>query len=295
MSTTALGRTGLSIPTFAVSTGDLDYLSYRDAQTYVQELERAGFGMVWLSEVAGREAFTAAQLALAATKDLVVANGVARSLERLPKNAAAAQATLWDGFAGRYLLGLGVTGAARERGAGPVRFMREYLAELDEHTERLRGEPGRLPRVVGSYSPDLTGLAAAHADGLATVLVTPEHTKQTRAILGAEPLLTVLQWVCLETDQAAARAQARDRLTYYLTLPHQLAKFRRLGFDDDDLRPPGSDRLVDSVLCWGDTDAIVQSLSQQLDAGADQIAISLLGSPSAQKMHGYRTLAQALT
>lgn len=294
MSTKTLADFGMPVPTFAISTGDLEDLSYRDAQSYAAELERTGFGMVWLPEVLGREAFTTAQLVLAATRGVVVASGVARALERVPKSAAAAQAALWDGFRGRYLLGLGVSGAVRERGIGPVPFMRQYLTELDGHTERLRGEPGRLPRVIGGYSPGLTAVAAELTEGLATVLVDPEHTARTRQLLGAAPLLTVMQWVCLERDPGRARAIARDRLAYYLTLPHQLAKFRTLGFGDDDLRPPGSDRLVDCCVYWGDPDRIQQSLSRHLAAGADQIAISLLGPPSAQKLSEYAALAARL-
>lgn len=50
------------LPRFAVSSGDLDSLSYRDSQRYVADREDAGFGMLWLPEVLGREAFTSAQL-----------------------------------------------------------------------------------------------------------------------------------------------------------------------------------------------------------------------------------------
>lgn len=294
MSTKSLARFDVPVPTYALSTGDLEELSYRDAQVYAAALESTGFGMLWVPEVLGREAFTTAQLVLAATKELVVASGVARALERVPKNAAAAQAALWDGFPGRYLLGLGVSGAVRDRGVGPVPFMRDYLNELDGHSERLRQQPGRLPRVIGGFSPGLTAVAAEAAEGLITVLVTPEHTRRTRELLGDIPLLTVIQWVCLEPDRHRARALARQRLAYYLTLPHQLAKFRRLGFSDDDLRPPGSDRLVDSCVLWGGADEIVRSLSVHLEAGADQIAISLLGPPSVQKLDAYTTLAAAL-
>lgn len=285
---------GIRPPRYALSTGDLDLLPYAAARDYARELGTTGFGMVWLSEVLGREAFTTAQLVLSVTSDVVVASGVARALERVPKSAAAAQWALCDGFPGRYLLGLGVSGAVRERGIGPVPFMREYLADLDAHTERLRGVPGRLPRVLGGYSPGLTALARDAADGLVTVLVTPEHTAQSRELLGPEAHLTVVQWVSLERDPDRARALGREGLAYYLTLPHQLAKFRRIGFDDDDLRPPGSDRLVDACLYWGEPDRVAAAVQRHLDAGADQVALSLRGAPSPEKLRDYRQLASML-
>jgi len=182
-------------PRFAAATNDLDLLTYRQAQDFVRDLERAGVSMLWVAEVLGREAFTAAQLALAATNQLVVASGVARALERVPKSAAAAQATLCEGFPGRYLLGLGVSGAARERGVAPLPFMRGYLDELDANTRRLTGRDNRLPRVLGGYAKGLTGLARDHAEGLLTTLVTSEHTTWARAAWG-RPAPTRSRSIC---------------------------------------------------------------------------------------------------
>lgn len=280
-------------PTYAVTTNDLDRLSFADAQAYVRSVERAGFGMLWLAEVMGREAFTTAQLALTATAELRVGNGIARALERAPKSAASAQAGLSEAYPGRYVLGLGVSGAVRERGIGPLPFMTDYLDEIDRTLARLDGGATTW-RVLGAYSTGLTRLAARRTDGLLTYLVTADHTAWARSVLGPEPFLSVAQWVVLGSDRDMARALARERFEYYLTLPHQLAKLRRLGFTEDDLAPPGSDRLVDSLTVSGPPDQVAASLQAHLDAGADQVAISLLGLPSPEKTDGYRLLAAAL-
>jgi len=278
-------------PTFAVTTGDLDRLTYAGAHDYVRRVEQAGFGMLWLAEVLGREAFTTAQLALAATETMTVGNGVARALERVPKNAATAQAGLSEAFPGRYVMGLGVSGAVRERGVGPVPFMVDYLDQVDQTLARL---DCAVPtwRVLGAYSSGLTALAAERADGLLTFLVTAEHTRWARGILGPEPFLAVAQWVVLDRDRDRARALSRRHLEYFLTLPHQLNKLRRLGFDDDDLTAPGSDHLVDSLVCHGSPDQITAQLQVHLNAGADQIAVSLLGPPES-KAFQYAALAAA--
>ena len=51
----------------------------------------------------------------------------------------------------------------------------------------------------------------------------------------------------------------------------------RLGFTDDDVRKPGSDRLIDAVVAYGTPDAIAQRLDEHLEAGADHVAIQVLG------------------
>jgi probable F420-dependent oxidoreductase len=269
-------------PQYAVTTGDLDHLTTQQAQDYVRGVEEAGFGMLWLAEVLGREAFTTAQMALYATSSLTVGSGVARALERVPKNAAAATAGLSEAFPGRYVLGLGVSGAVRERGIGPVPFMADYLDSL--------GEPSTW-RVLGAYSKGLTALAASRADGLLTFLVTPAHTAWARSVLGPSPFLSVAQWVVLSTDRDEIRSVAREKLAYYLRLPHQVTKLRRLGFEDADLEPPGSDRLIDELVSSGSPADIAASLRAHLDAGADQVAISLLGPPLGKD---YRALASLL-
>lgn len=280
-------------PTYAITTNDLDRLSFAEAQAYVRVVEQAGFGMLWLAEVMGREAFTTAQLALAATDHMIVGNGIARALERSPKSAASAQAGLAEAYPGRYVLGLGVSGAVRERGVGSVPFMADYLTGIDETLTRLDVRSATW-RVLGAYSMGLTRLAAERTNGLLTYLVTVEHTAWARGVLGDDPFLAVAQWAVLDPDREVARALARDRLEYYLTLPHQLNKLRRLGFTDDDLAPPGSDRLVDALTLHGSPDEVAASLHAHLDAGADQVAISPLGPPSPAKADDYRALAAAL-
>lgn len=41
----------------------------------------------------------------------------------------------------------------------------------------------------------------------------------------------------------------------------------RLGFTEDDVRKPGSDRLVDAVVACGTPDAVARRLGEHLEAG----------------------------
>lgn len=274
----------LSLPRTALSVAELDHLDHDGVVRFVRTLEEYGHRMVWIPEVTGREAFTTAALVLASTDRLVVGNGVARALERVPKSAGSAARDLAAGYPGRYVLGLGVSGAVRERGIGPLPFLREYLDGVDKVA------PG-VPRVLGAYSAGITRLAAERADGLITFLVTPEHTRWARETVG-DLFLSVVQWAVVGRSRAAAREVARERLAYYLTLPHQIAKLTRLGFTEADLAPPGSDRLVDALVACGTPGQVRDAVRAQYDAGATQVALTLVGPLDDAKLDAYRALAE---
>ncbi|WP_439379825.1 LLM class flavin-dependent oxidoreductase [Amycolatopsis lexingtonensis] len=274
----------LSLPRTALSIAELDDLDHDGAVRFVRALERFGHRMVWIPEVAGREAFTTAALVLSATEKLIVGNGVARALERVPKSAGSAARDLAAGYPGRYVLGLGVSGAVRERGVGPLPFLRSYLDGVDEVA-------AGVPRVLGAYSAGITKLAAERADGLITFLVTPEHTRWARETVG-DLFLSVVQWAVVGRSRAEAREVARQRLAYYLTLPHQIAKLTRLGFTEADLAPPGSDRLVDALVACGTPAQVREAVRAQYDAGATQVALTLVGPLDDAKLGAYRALAE---
>jgi alkanesulfonate monooxygenase SsuD/methylene tetrahydromethanopterin reductase-like flavin-dependent oxidoreductase (luciferase family) len=54
--------------------------------------------------------------------------------------------------------------------------------------------------------------------------------------------------------------------------------WRRLGFTSDDVEQPGSDKLIDAVVAYGSPEAIAARLNEHLEAGADHVAIQVLGS-----------------
>ncbi|WP_275291894.1 LLM class flavin-dependent oxidoreductase [Amycolatopsis sp. La24] len=275
----------LVLPRTALSISEPDSLDHDGLVRFVRALEEYGHRMVWLPEVAGREAFTTAALVLARTERLIVGNGVARALERVPKSAGSAARDLAAGYPGRYVLGLGVSGAVRERGIGPLPFLRGYLDGIDQVA-------AGVPRVLGAYSEGITKLAANRADGLITFLVPPEHTRWARETVGPDLFLSVVQWAVAGRDRAAARDVARERLAYYLKLPHQIAKLTRLGFTGADLAPPGSDRLIDALVACGTPEQIRESARAQYDAGATQVALTLVGPLDDAKLAAYRALAE---
>ncbi len=86
-------------------------------------------------------------------------------------------------------------------------------------------------------------------------------------------MLAVSLPVVLETDPTAARAAARAYLLPYLRTPNYQAAWAEQGFEATDWEQPGSDRLVDAMVAWGDADTLRARLGEVLAAGADHVAL----------------------
>jgi len=82
----------------------------------------------------------------------------------------------------------------------------------------------------------------------------------------------------LTTDAEKARQVGRKALEIYLNLKNYLNSWKRLGFSDEEIAKPGSDRLVDAVVAYGTVDAIAARLKEHLDAGADHVPVQVLTS-----------------
>jgi probable F420-dependent oxidoreductase len=165
-----------------------------------------------------------------------------------------------------------------------------YLDALDEADPPLPA----AARVLAALGPRMLALARDRASGAHPYLVPPEHTARAREIVGPAALVATEQAVVLETDPTAAREIARNHLAMYLPLPNYANNLRRLGFGDADFASPGSDRLVDAVVAWGDVGAIKARVVAQRDAGADHVCIQVLRADYDFPRVEWRELAPAL-
>ena len=59
----------------------------------------------------------------------------------------------------------------------------------------------------------------------------------------------------------------------YLELPNYRRALKRFGLEDSDFADGGSDRLVDTVVAWGDEETIRARIKAHMDAGADHVCI----------------------
>ena len=97
------------------------------------------------------------------------------------------------------------------------------------------------------------------------------------------------------TDSNQARAIGRKTVDHYLGLSNYVNNWLRPWFTHDDVRKPGSDKLVDAVVAYGTLDAIAQRLNEHLDAGADHVAIQVLdGRPEEKLLQALSALAGQL-
>ncbi len=260
----------------------LDLQPVAAAQEAAAEIEELGYGAIWIPEVVAREAFVSSTLLLAGTSRIVVATGIATIWGRDPVTAACAHRTIESAFPQRFLLGLGVSHAPAVEGLRghtydkPLTAMRDYLDRMDR-APFLAYPPEHEPqRVLAALGPRMLALAAERSAGAHPYLVPPEHTAFAREHLGPDPLLCPEQKVVLQTDAIAAREVARLHLAPYLGLPNYANNLRRFGFTDEDLAAPGSDRLVDALVAWGDEDTIAERVRAHHDAGADHVCVQVL-------------------
>jgi probable F420-dependent oxidoreductase len=259
-----------------------DNLSASKAADFARRVEAWGYGALWIPEGLGREMFSASAWLLANTSSLIVASGIANIYARDPVSSASAQKGLNEQSDDRFLLGLGVSHVPlvemRNHAYGkPLTTMRTYLEGMAAAKYGAVSPPARPKTVLAALGPKMLALSAELADGAHPYNVPPEHTRQARRILGAGKLLCVEQAVILETNAAIARALARRFLAFYFTLPNYVNCWRQLGFSDPDFAGGGSDRLIDSVIAWGDEKSIRARIEEHWQAGADHVCVQAVG------------------
>jgi probable F420-dependent oxidoreductase len=267
-----------------------------EAREVAAELERLGYGALWLSG-GFQPGFSAHfRMLLEATSRIGVASGILSIWLASPRESAHAVAELQASHPDRFLLGLGVSHAelVERRGQHYTRPYSRMVAYLDG-LDRQRPPVPADRRVLAALGERMLKLSAARALGAHPYFVPVEHTARAREVLGAGPLLAPEQAVVLETDPARARRVARSHVTRYLPLPNYTNNLRSLGYGDDDLAGQGSDRLVDAIVAWGDTAAIARRIREHQQAGADHVCLQVLtASGDVFPRAEYRLLAEAL-
>src|SRR4051812_4892856 len=235
-----------------------------------KDIEALGYGAVWVGGSPPGELEWVEPI-LEKTTTLQVATGIVNIWTAAAGPVAESYHRIDDAYPGRFLLGIGVGHPeANQEFRKPIDALNEYLDKLDDY-----GVP-KNRRVVAALGPRVLKLSAARAAGPHPYLTTPEHTAQARQLLGPDAFIAPEHKVVLTTDADKARAVGRKALDLYLGLSNYVNNFKRLGFTDEDLAKPGSDRFVDAVVAHGTVDAIASRLKEHLDAGADHVPVQVL-------------------
>jgi len=238
-----------------------------------EEIEKLGYGALWIGGSPAGD-LNYVEPILERTETLQVATGIINVWTAPAEQVAEAYHRVEDAYPGRFLLGIGIGHPEHtEEYRKPYDVLVEYLDVLDA---------AKVPtsrRVIAALGPQVLKLSAQRSAGAHPYLTTPEHTGQARNTIGNTVFLAPEHKVVLTTDAEEARKIGRDTVDFYLNLSNYLNSWKRLGFTDDDIAKPGSDKLIDAVVAHGTADAVAKRLTEHLDAGADHVTIQVLGGP----------------
>ncbi len=257
----------------------LDAFSATQAAEFARKIEEWGYTALWIPEAVGRDPFAFIGYLAAETESLVLCTGIANIYARDAFTMKATRQTLSELAPGRIVMGLGVshshlvTGQRGHEYKKPVPAMREYLEAMEKALYMGTPPSEEAPIVLAALRPLMLKLAARRARGAHPYFVPPEHTARAREILGPDAWLCPEQMVLRETDPEKARAVARQNMRVYIGLPNYQNNLLELGFEASDFEDGGSDRLVDSIVAWGDEAAIRERIQAHYDNGANHVCI----------------------
>jgi probable F420-dependent oxidoreductase len=274
--------------------GAMGRMTAAEERDIAVQLEELGYSTLWITETQ-KDIFAHAALLLAVTDHMTIASGIANVWSREPETPVAGTAALSEAWDNRFLLGVGI-GHAKfvERYDKPLQTMRDYLARMHAATYLGPAPSTTPPWLIAALRPKMLELAVGQADGSCPYFVPVEHTALAREALGPDKILAPELGVVLDTDPTTARETARRFAQTYLALPNYVNNLRALGWSEDDVAAPGSDRLIDAVVAWGDIDAIKRRVDEHLAAGADHVAIQAVDFRGDTAIRTLTELAPAL-
>lgn len=259
-----------------------------------RELEQLGFQAVWVPGGVDSGVLGTLDQLLDATTKLKFGTGILNIWKHEPADLA----KWWKGQSPerqeRLVLGLGVS-------HGPL-IGESYghpLAKMKAFLDGLATANMALDRCcLAALGPKMLELAAQRTAGAHPYLVSPRHSAVARRTMGPRPLLAPEQGVVLEEDPTRARAIAREFLSHYARLPNYVNNWLRDGFTQQEVDSL-NDRLVDSLIGWGNLNAIARRVDEHLAAGADHVCLQVITeggmrAPLADQLGGFRQLAGLL-
>jgi probable F420-dependent oxidoreductase len=285
-----------------------------EAISIALEMQRAGFGAIWIGELATFDAFTLAAAVGHRAEGVRIKIGPLAIGVRSPVSIAlgvSSVATLTGSDVG---VALGASSPAIVSGwhdsewAHAASRMRETVeclrgilagerSQYQGRYVRTHGFRLRRPRPdirvsVAAFGPAMTRVAARHADEVVLNLVPPEHVSAVRETIDAEataagrtaPPLAVWVPVALEPD-SGARAQLASQLAIYLGAPGYGEMFSELGFAElvrraregarrSELARSVPFELLQRVCAVGSRDEVIARISAYHDAGSDVVGVA---------------------
>jgi probable F420-dependent oxidoreductase len=253
-----------------------------------RQIESLGYGAVWVGGSPDAD-LSWVEPALAETSTLQLATGIVNIWASPAGQLAESFHRIESAYPGRFLLGIGVGHPEHtDVYQKPYEALVEYLDELDGASVPTSR------RLLAALGPKMLALAAERSAGAHPYLTTPEHTAQARELVGNTVFLAPEHKVVLTENADEAREIGRRNVEFYLDLSNYLNNWHRLGFTDNDVRKPGSDKLIDAMVAHGTAEQVAAHLDEHLAAGADHVAIQVLGGPDGKLLGALEELAEPL-
>ena len=284
--------------------------------------EKLGIGAAWLT-TGGNSPDSLTLLAAAAveTSSIQLGTSIVPTYPRHPL-VVAQQALAVSGLApGRFVLGVGPSHRpAIENMFGipfgkPLVHLREYLTilrqALDDGQVDFDGEqyhvhgwridsPPHLPILLSALRPASYRLAGRLADG-AISWITPAAYLRDHALPalregiaqrtdGRSARLVAHCGAVVSTDSAAVYQVARELLGFYVGAPFYQEMFAAAGYPEARQRTV-SDAIISAVVAHGDEEQTARGIRAFLEAGADEVIVTILPVGENPRESQERTLA----
>ena len=284
----------------------------------IELAEKIGVSAVWLTTGgAGPDAMTIFAAAAARTERIGLGTAIVPTFPRHPI-VLIQQAQVVAALApGRLRLGVGPSHQPTIEGMygipfdRPLSHLREYVTILksglqsgkfdfagDRYT--VRGEvpaPPKVPILVSALRPASFRMAGEMTDGAISWICPLSYLREkalpalregaASANRVAPPLIAHV-FAAVHEDQNEVRTAARGRLAMYQRTPFYQMMFVEAGFTE--AQETLSDAMIDAVVVGGNETVVADRLRQYIDAGMDELIVSVLVIGSNRRASLERTM-----
>ena len=273
----------------------------------IVEIEEAGVDHVWVAfgPFGSPDVLTTLAAVAARTSHLKLGTAIVQVTSRHPVLIAQQVLSLNSLAPGRLRLGIGGTGLPQMAKSiygtemdAPLAYLREYIQVLRPLLEQgevhhqgryftvdasLQGS-SQIPLLISALGAGAFRLAGEVTDGalpfmtpIPYVLNTALPALHAGAAVAARPRPPVVANVpvALTEDRAIALQAGRQALGMYPTLPAYRKMFVAAGFTEQDTHPV-SERLIESLVVFGNEDKIRDRVLELLGTPIDALALSLV-------------------
>ncbi len=201
----------------------------------------------------------------------MIATGIVNMWATPTVEVAASYHRLNEAHGGRFLLGVGVGHPeATQEYRSPYETIVRYLDDLDAASVPVEGRCWRRSaRRCCGWRRSARRARTRTSPRPSTPVRRARRWAQARCSSPSRRS-------CSTPTPGAPRAGA-ESAGYHLRLRNYVNNFKRLGFTDEDVADDGSDALLDALIAQGDAAALAARVTGHLDAGADQVAVQVLG------------------